>query len=300
MDSRLSLRFALDAHAIRAAGPEPGGQTSPGQARAKTRLHLLVQDPPQRVIRAFNDPQDGAALVHLHNLSGGVLGGDRLYLDVTVEPHARGQITTTGATRVYRRRTGHDDAQQETRLMVRTGGLLEYLPDSLIPFAHAGFVQQTHIELAHDAGLIYWECVAPGRVAAQEVFAYDRLQMGLSIYAQGQPIALEQYELLPAVRPLQSTARLGSYLYFGSIYLCRVGIGPEQWARLAAELGSIAQQQSLPDEIIWGVSPLSAHGLVIRVAARRQQAIDLGQTLFRQHAKQALYGIDAHPPRKLY
>src|SRR5262245_49973448 len=87
-----------------------------------TRLLVEVQEPPLRVLRAFPLP-DGAALVHLHNLSGGVLGGDQLALDVELAPQTSVQLTTTGATRVYRRRPEAGEAVQTMRLRLGAGAL---------------------------------------------------------------------------------------------------------------------------------------------------------------------------------
>src|ERR1700683_3460772 len=42
-----------------------------------TVLRDVAQTPPLRVIRAF-PAEDRSALVHMHNVSGGVLGGDKL------------------------------------------------------------------------------------------------------------------------------------------------------------------------------------------------------------------------------
>ena len=78
---------------------------------------------------------DGAALVHLHNVSGGLLGGDQLGLEVEVGPGAAAQLTTTGSTRLYRSRGDHLCAMQRTNVRVGEEGLLEYVPDPLIPFA---------------------------------------------------------------------------------------------------------------------------------------------------------------------
>ena len=55
------------------------------QARAnRTELAVCDQQPPLKVVRAFK-LSNGGMLVHLHNLSGGVLGGDRLETSVEVE-----------------------------------------------------------------------------------------------------------------------------------------------------------------------------------------------------------------------
>ncbi|MEX1018368.1 MAG: urease accessory protein UreD [Litorilinea sp.] len=285
VDSRLSLAF-----------DKPG---------AATRLQLRTQEPPQRVVRAFTAPHTGAALVHLHNLSGGVLGGDQLQLDIAVGAHAEAQVTTTGATRVYRHRPGYADARQTTTLQVAAGGLLEYLPDALIPFAGARYQQHTRIELAPDAGLFYWETVTPGRVAAGEVFAYARVGVDLEIATAGVPILVEAYALEPDKRPLTSPARLGDYPYFTTFYICRVGVAPAVWTTLETELGALAQHHTRPDHtgpdsVLWGVSRLAAHGLVIRALAKRHQPLAATLPKFWQHAKAALYGRAAILPRKLY
>ena len=44
-------------------------------AEGQTVLAASHQEPPLRVVRAF-PLADGAALVHLHNVSGGLLGGE--------------------------------------------------------------------------------------------------------------------------------------------------------------------------------------------------------------------------------
>jgi urease accessory protein len=267
--------------------------------RSQTRLHLAAQEPPQRVVRPFGQ-QDGAAAVHLHNLSGGVLGGDQLRLDVEVMPQAHAQITSTGATRVYRHRPGYEDAQQQSNLVVHPGGLLEMLPDALIPFAGARYRQQTRIALAEDAGLFYWEIIAPGRVAAGEQFAYERLGVELEISACDQPILLEHFVLEPAQRPLSSLARLGSYHYVGAFYLCRAGVEPDKWLALEQELDVLARSLNQADMGLWGVSTLPAHGLVVRVVAMHQRIIANALLRFWSKAKSFLYQMPAIAPRKLY
>src|SRR5258708_29772946 len=83
----------------------------------QTAMRVYEQTPPLRVIRAF-DIENGAALVHLHNVSGGVLGGDQLHTDITVAANASAQITTTSATRVYRRRADVGLAVQSMSITV--------------------------------------------------------------------------------------------------------------------------------------------------------------------------------------
>lgn len=74
-------------------------------------------------------------------------------MHVDVGNHAYVQLTSTSATRLYRRHADAATALQTNVIQVQEGGLLEYLPDPLIPFAGSSYQQQTRIELAHDAGL---------------------------------------------------------------------------------------------------------------------------------------------------
>jgi urease accessory protein len=269
------------------------------KALQHTSMEVCEQQPPLKVVRAFALPE-GGALVHLHNLSGGVLGGDELSLHVELGSHAYVQLTSTSATRLYRRQAGADAAVQTSAIQVREGGLLEYLPDPLIPFAGSNYRQHTRIELAHDAGLFWWETVAPGRTARGELFQYEQLQLGLHISAQGRPLAIESLKLEPQHHALSAPARLGPYSYFCSFYICRVGLMPERWSELERELGALARERSRPGEISWGVSALAAHGLIVRALSCQGRDITTGLLAFWQTAKLALYGKDAIPPRKVY
>jgi urease accessory protein len=266
---------------------------------AKTVLHVREQSPPLKVVRAFPIP-GGGALVHLHNISGGVLGGDRLALDVEVSPHAYAQLTSTSATRLYQCRPSVPASTQTSCVHVAQGGLLEYLPDPIIPFANSQYIQHTHIELATGAGLFWWETLAPGRTAREELFAYTLLQLGLNISAEGRPIAIERLKLEPAKQQLASSVRFGMYRYYSSFYICKVGLDSATWLRLEQDLSATAQQLSVPGVVSWGVSTLVAHGLVVRALSVGGKDISAGLLTFWYQAKMALYGREAHPPRKMY
>lgn len=269
-----------------------------------TNLMINAQQPPLRVIRAF-PLREGGVLTHLHNVSGGVLGGDQLTVSVRLEESTQVQLTSTGATRVYRHRPGYSDATQSTRIHVGENALLEYLPDQLIPFAGARYRQQTHITLAKNAGLFYWEVIAPGREAHDECFAYAEVNLHLDILAttecgDSRPLVFERICLQPTIRPLTSPARMGAYRYFGTFYICKVGVTAEEWRAVESELMGLANQLTHPGAIVWGVSTLPAHGLTVRALSMTNRAITEGFYLFWSRAKEVLYGRAAVLPRKVY
>ena len=257
------------------------------------------QRPPLKVIRAFAQP-DGGALVHLHNISGGVLGGDHLQVEIEVGAQATVQLTSTSATRIYRSRADVPCAQQITRAHVQAGGLLEYLPDPLIPFAGARYRQETEITLEEDAGLCWWETLAPGRVASGERFAYKQLRIEMGIQTRNRPILRECFALEPQKRAPTAATALAGYQYMSSFYLCRVGKPASYWLQFERQLAEMATQLSHPGEIIWGVSTLVAHGLVVRVLSQQSRDIAAGLLTFWKRARQELFQKEAIPPRKIY
>lgn len=257
----------------------------------------------------------GAALVHLHNVSGGVLGGDQLGLRVNVGPKAQAQLTSTGSTRVYRHREDRPTTTQSTHLTVEKGGLLEYLPDTLIPYAHSQYRQQTRIDLENGAGLFYWEVITSGREAKGECFEYDLLQIELDIAADGVPIAIERCRLEPkkftpsphlAQQAWQdSLVRLESCRYFATFYICFVGLSKSFWLDLESDLDKMArsitkEQNSGPDRSVWGVSTLPEHGLSVRAVGTSSHAIQRALPRFWQLAKAQIYHQNAVIPRKIY
>ena len=260
-------------------------------------MRVETQEPPWKVVRAFQQP-NGGALAHLHNLSGGVLAGDCLSLQIEVGPGAAAQVTSTGATRLYRHRAGALDSEQRTVISVAENGLLEYLPDALIPFAGSRHVQRTTVTLANRASFFSWETLAPGRQAMGELFAFERLRVETILRSPTRPLVLESFLLEPRVRPLQSAARLGSYLHTASFYAVQTGRTTSDLRALESKLSEVAREVSRSGVMIWGASALASDGVMVRGLSAT--ARDLPATLVRfwNAARRFLTGEEAVPPRK--
>jgi urease accessory protein len=264
---------------------------------SRTKMRVGAQDPPWKVIRAFPSP-GGGTLAHLHNVSGGVLAGDSLALEVTVGPGAAAQVTSTGATRLYRHRAGAAESEQYVALSVAPNGLLEYLPDALIPFAGSRHRQRTTVTLGDKATFFWWEILAPGRQAMGEEFAFDTLRVETRVHSAHRPLLFEDLLLKPGARPLQSNARLGAYSYTASFYAFQVGRSASDLRVLETALGEIARRESHAGTI-WGASALASDGVIVRGLSAT--ARDLPATLIRfwTTARFFLTGEEAVPPRKL-
>ena len=164
-----------------------------------TILRVKQQQPPWRVVRGFR-AASGETLAHVHNLSGGILDTDSLSWQVDVGPRAQAQVTSTGATRVYRSRSPGSRASQRASVNIAADAYLEYLPDQLIPFAGSRFDQTARVEIERGGSLIWWDRVAPGREASDEIFRFESLTSHFELIADGQPIAIERWTLDAAYR----------------------------------------------------------------------------------------------------
>lgn len=257
------------------------------------------QDAPWKVVRAFAAP-GGGRLVHLHNVSGGVLAGDRLSLDVDVTPGAAAQITTTGATRLYRHRTGAADSEQRARFSVGDGALLEYLPDAVIPYARSRHTQRTEIRLGRGATVYWWEVLAPGRLASGERFAFERLCVETAIYADSRPVLLEDFLLEPGRHHVSALARISEYSYLATLCIVQQGRPDAFWRGLEERLTGIAARRTRPGHELWGASTLAGDGVMVRGLGRTGCFLNQALVEFWNAARLIVTGAEAAPPRKIY
>jgi urease accessory protein len=122
------------------------------------------------------------------NTGGGMTGGDRFAVEITVGEGASLIAGTTAAEKIYRS-TGAA-AEMTVRLDVATGGRLAWLPQETILFDRARLSRHIDIDLAASASLVAAEAVVFGRAAMGEamregVFA-DRWRLrrgGRLVYA---------------------------------------------------------------------------------------------------------------------
>ena len=267
-------------------------------AAGATILRVKQQQPPWRVIRGFQ-AASGELLAHVHNLSGGILDTDSLDWRVDVAAGAQAQVTSTGATRVYRSRTPASIASQRATVTVGESGYLEYLPDQLIPFAGSRFDQSMRVTLARGASLILWDRIAPGREASGELFRYESLASAFELMAEAEPIAIERWTIAPMLRRVDAIPRLGHFRYFGSCYICRAGEPAAYWREFESTMQEIADRLSGP-EVLWGITSLRAHGIVARGVTTSGRELADGLVEIWKAAKWHLCGRVATLPRKVH
>lgn len=140
-------------------------------ARARYTLPLQVLAP-----LAIDDP---AAVVSILNPTGGLVGGDRLAIDVRVGASAHACLTTPSATKVYR--TIAEPAIQDVTLRLEAGAVCEWVPDHTIPFAGAALRQRIAVDVGDAARLVLVDAFAAGRVGRGEAWAFRLLEGAITV-----------------------------------------------------------------------------------------------------------------------
>jgi urease accessory protein len=126
----------------------------------------------------------------LINTAGGVAGGDRFRIDVTVGAGARLAVTSAAAEKVYR--ALGDPASIALTLKVAAGGALAWLPQETILFDRARLARTIEVVVADGGRAIVVELLVFGRAgmgeAVEEGSVFDRWRVRLGgrlVYAEG-------------------------------------------------------------------------------------------------------------------
>jgi len=131
------------------------------------------------------------------NTAGGIAGGDRFTLDVSVGPGAQLVVTTAAAEKVYR--ALDPAATIDVRLAVGAGGALTWLPQETILFDRSRLTRTIEIDLADDARLILAEAVVFGRTGMGETVAESALSDRWRVRRGGRLVHAEALRLEGAV-----------------------------------------------------------------------------------------------------
>ncbi|HET8760565.1 MAG TPA: urease accessory protein UreD [Nitrospiria bacterium] len=230
----------------------------------RTVLRRNVSTAPLRVPPPVD--LDGCAYVTLLNVSGGIVGGDRLRHDLTVRAGAHALATTQSATKVYR--CAGVEARSDVRVVVETGGVLEWIPDPVIPFAGARFAQSLVVELAPGAVAIVSDVWAAGRIARGERWAFARIANHLLVTLNGRPSVQEGF-----VIAAQAAAALEHWPYLASWYV--VGGGTTDWCGLAESIST--RLAECEPEVYGGASTLD-HGVAVRFVASSSDTVSRAST----------------------
>ncbi|MGL5063891.1 MAG: urease accessory protein UreD [Microcoleus sp.] len=173
----------------------------------KTQIIRSQMQAPLKVQRPFYP--EGTEVCHstiLHT-AGGVVGGDRLDINLHLEASSQTLITTATASKIYR--SSGREAQQNINIQVDSGANLEWLPQETIVFDGANYRQNLRVELAPTGRILLWEILRFGRSARGEKFLSGEWQSRAEIWQQNRPLWIDRQRIAGGEKMLESPYGLG-------------------------------------------------------------------------------------------
>ncbi|MGR9109072.1 MAG: urease accessory protein UreD [Gammaproteobacteria bacterium] len=176
-------------------------------------------------------PEGPVCHVYVVHPPGGVVGGDRLEIDVHCASGSEALITSPAAGKFYR--SNGKLARQSTRIRIEDDACLEWLPQETILFDRAHVESRTRFDLSPRSTLIGWEIVCLGRPACGENFSQGRAMINLEISSGGEPVLLEKLALNSEI--LRLSCGLKDYATVATLFCYPAGKDLLQAARSVAE-----------------------------------------------------------------
>ncbi|WP_206682367.1 urease accessory protein UreD, partial [Dietzia sp. Cai40] len=302
-----------------AAGSLPVG--SPGKvgvldldyrvdADGRTVLADRYQKSPLQVMRPlYVDPVlPHVPVTYLMSTGGGVVGGDRLDIDVRLADRSHSVITTQAATRIHRMDAGF--ATQDVALTLGAGAVCEWVPDPLIPYAGSRFQQRLRATIPEDAVLVVSDVLTAGRVARGERWAVDALVSQVELARpDGTPVVVDTTRIMGRAGagvgagvgagqtgPDDDMVTGGSDA-IGTLFVLAPGPAADLAASMRAAIGSSVGVRW--DEVRCGVSTLpEGCGAWARVVGGSPEAVDAAVRAVWSAARKHVLGAPAPDLRK--
>lgn len=252
------------------------------------RLRLYVENRAGRAIATSQDYQGALRVLRPHylddsaqvtytivNPGGGYLGGDRYDIRVEVAEDASVLLTTQSATKVYR--TPEIEAYQRAAFRVGPRAVLEHLPDQLIAYRQAHYVQDTVVEMDPSATFVSTEIITPGWSPDGAVFKYHEVRLRQEVRIDGRPAVVDNLIVRPGHgdRPVDSALFTAGRTHVGTLLAVDRRVDDDLVAdmreRVDAALaggpgssGVDAEQRDRPAPVA-GLSRVEGPGLAMRV-----------------------------------
>jgi len=197
------------------------------------------------------------------SVGGGILQGDRYFIDIKVEAGACAHVGSQGANRIQQMDANY--ASQYQVIEVESNGYLEYLPDFTIPYRNSRYINHSKLIVAPSATALYGEMIISGRKHhhPDERFGFDLLSMSFEVVRpDGTEIFAEKQLVTAQEKTINLPAVMQGFDCFANI-LC---ITPADTAqRIQERFQGVFDQQKSP-RVISGVSKLpNGAGLILRV-----------------------------------
>ncbi|MBI5107243.1 MAG: urease accessory protein UreD [Rhodocyclales bacterium] len=242
---------------------------------------------PLRVQKALYPEDPGICHAIVLHPPAGIVGGDRLQIDIGLGADSQALLTTPGAGKWYR--SAGPLAEQSVSLKVGAGATAEWLPQESIVFAGAEARMRTSVELAEGARFIGVETLCFGRRASGERFDRGSLQLASDIRLDGKLLWQERGRIAGGSPLLDSPIGLAGYSLCSTVLAAGVDVNAQTLAACRAATTKEAGAQ-------YGVSAMPKLFVGRYLGHSAEAARDWFVTLW-QHVRPIMVGREAAVPR---
>ncbi len=192
--------------------------------------------------------------------TAGLLAGDRLTIDISLDKGAGLTLFNPSVTRVHSMKEGGGFAgcSQHFELSGEPT-FLEFINEGTLLQKESWFEQDTEIHLNQGASMIYSDIIWPGRIASGEAFSFKRFRSAFDVFRDNRKVVMERSLITPVNRSGVSWQRAIGNSVMATWYVLTK-------KEVVSAVAIINEMQT--DSDCWvGSSTLDDEGLVIRVLA---------------------------------
>ena len=176
----------------------------------RTELVDRQQQGPLTIQRPFY-PEGKPCHIYLLHPPGGIVGGDKLELDIFLNQDSHLLMTMPGASKFYR---SHSNiAQLKQKFTLAQNSIMEWLPQENIFFNGANANLTTEFNLTLNSRLLGWETLCFGRPVMHEKFVQGNIKSRLTINLPDELGLDEHLKIIDG-----NCAPIGNYTYSATLF----------------------------------------------------------------------------------
>lgn len=255
---------------------------------SKTIISSCYYEGALKITRPVYLEKDSPSIYLIH-VGGGYVNGDVYRTNLALEEGAELAVTTQSSTKVYK--TPKQPVCQYTNIVLGKGSVLEYLPDPLIAYEGARFIQETDVTISEGSSFFYSDIITPGWAEDGRLFSYDWIRSKLKVYKEKKLVLLDHLLLEPD-EGLGGIMQMEGYTHVGTFLI----LHSKADKRFIDAMYEILAE--LKGDVQFGLSRLPEDGAILRILARSSGSIEMMIAHVHEYARRELLGKDFFSWRK--
>jgi len=219
--------------------------------------------------------------IYLIHVGGGYVDGDCYQTEITLEEGAEASITSQSYTKVYK--TPNLPVSQKTMIILKENSILEYMPDPLIAYEGARYIQETDVYLNDQSCLFFSDVITPGWSVEGTPFQYNSIRSKLKVY-KGEKLVLFDHLLLEPDLETKGLLQMDQHTHMGTFLIIHE----------RADKGFLDSLYNclveFNEKVRFGLSTLPEYGVILRVFAQNTGAIEKIIAISHKFARKELLG----------